>query len=224
MIAAALFVLGFAVMFMHLPAISTRTSSGDGRRALLGRSIWSYKHTVLGMVGIFFYVGLQSLWPPTPSSFSNRRERRKRDSGVAGLVLHVRDYGGPLCRHGRDEGGEGRETAGSLGLCGVVAAGGGHVYNRHGRGVVPDTLRAGKLDHVSNDLCAGHCGVGTDDEQGVGRDHDRQRGRSRDSAAVRLPGGEDGGYQLAFVLPIIGYLFVAYYGISGYKPSRTVQA
>jgi FHS family L-fucose permease-like MFS transporter len=30
------------------------------------------------------------------------------------------------------------------------------------------------------------------------------------------------GYQYAFVLPIIGYLFVTYYGLSGYKPSHDV--
>ena len=57
----ALLVLGFAVMFMHLPAItSTRAfrPAKDGD-PLLGRSIWSYTHTVLGMFGIFFYVGVE---------------------------------------------------------------------------------------------------------------------------------------------------------------------
>jgi FHS family L-fucose permease-like MFS transporter len=33
-----------------------------------------------------------------------------------------------------------------------------------------------------------------------------------------------GGYQYAFILPIICYLFVAYYGFSGYKPMRTAKA
>jgi FHS family L-fucose permease-like MFS transporter len=36
--------------------------------------------------------------------------------------------------------------------------------------------------------------------------------------AVRL------GYQHAFVLPIVCYIFVAYYGFSGYKPSRAARA
>ena len=60
-IAAALLVLGFAVMFMHLPAIylDPCVPSGHDGDPLLGRSIWSYKHTVLGMVGIFFYVGVE---------------------------------------------------------------------------------------------------------------------------------------------------------------------
>ena len=56
-ISVALLVLGFIVMFLHLPAI---ISSGESStEAGSGRSIWSYKHTVLGMVGIFFYVGLE---------------------------------------------------------------------------------------------------------------------------------------------------------------------
>ncbi len=60
-IAAALLVLGFAVMFMHLPAITSTQASrpaGDGDR-LPDRNIWTYAHTVLGMVGIFFYVGVE---------------------------------------------------------------------------------------------------------------------------------------------------------------------
>ena len=60
-IAAALLVLGFAVMFMHLPAIThdARLPPRQRRRPAAGRSIWSYSHTVLGMVGIFFYVGVE---------------------------------------------------------------------------------------------------------------------------------------------------------------------
>ena len=29
------------------------------------------------------------------------------------------------------------------------------------------------------------------------------------------------GYQHAFILPIVCYIYVAYYGLSGYKPTRT---
>ena len=32
------------------------------------------------------------------------------------------------------------------------------------------------------------------------------------------------GIQYAFVIPIIGYLYVAYYGLSGYKPERSAAA
>jgi len=32
------------------------------------------------------------------------------------------------------------------------------------------------------------------------------------------------GIQYAFIIPIVGYIYVAYYGLSGYKPRRAVSA
>ena len=60
-IAAALLVLGLAVAFSHLPAITETQSFRPGKDGddLLSRSIWSFKHTVLAEVGIFFYVGVE---------------------------------------------------------------------------------------------------------------------------------------------------------------------
>ena len=60
-IAAGLLILGLAVAFAHLPPI-TETQSFRPAKAgdpMLSRSIWSYRHTVLGAVGIFFYVGVE---------------------------------------------------------------------------------------------------------------------------------------------------------------------
>lgn len=60
-IGAGLLVLGIAVMFMHLPAITAtrefRPASEGG--PITKQSIWSFPHTVLAMVGIFFYVGIE---------------------------------------------------------------------------------------------------------------------------------------------------------------------
>jgi FHS family L-fucose permease-like MFS transporter len=60
-IAAGLLLLGLAVAFMHLPQITQTQSFRPGKEgdAVLSRSIWSYKHTVLGAVGIFLYVGVE---------------------------------------------------------------------------------------------------------------------------------------------------------------------
>ena len=47
---------------VHAPArdhLDPRLPPRQDGDPLLGRSIWSYKHTVLGMVGIFFYVGVE---------------------------------------------------------------------------------------------------------------------------------------------------------------------
>src|SRR6201994_2550575 len=60
-IAAGLLILGFAVAFMHLPHIAQTQEFRPGKEGdpILKRSIWSYRHTVLGAVGIFLYVGVE---------------------------------------------------------------------------------------------------------------------------------------------------------------------
>lgn len=60
-IAAALLLLGIAVAFSNLPHIesSEGSSSTKGAGTVLNRSIWSFRHTVLGAVGIFVYVGVE---------------------------------------------------------------------------------------------------------------------------------------------------------------------
>jgi FHS family L-fucose permease-like MFS transporter len=57
-IAGALLVLGIAVAFSHLPHIDQPPSS-HVKEGGASRSIWSYRHTVLGALGIFFYVGVE---------------------------------------------------------------------------------------------------------------------------------------------------------------------
>ena len=60
-IAGGLLILGFAVMFMHLPAVQQTQAFRPAKEGdpILSRSIWSYSHTVLGAVGIFLYVGVE---------------------------------------------------------------------------------------------------------------------------------------------------------------------
>src|SRR5579863_3141829 len=60
-IAGGLLILGVAVAFMHLPHIAQTQTFRPGKEGdpVLSRSIWSYRHTVLGAVGIFLYVGVE---------------------------------------------------------------------------------------------------------------------------------------------------------------------
>jgi FHS family L-fucose permease-like MFS transporter len=60
-IAVGLLILGLAVAFSHLPPVTQTQAFRPGKEGdpLLSRSIWSYKHTVLGAVGIFLYVGVE---------------------------------------------------------------------------------------------------------------------------------------------------------------------
>ncbi|MGB6726955.1 MAG: MFS transporter, partial [Terracidiphilus sp.] len=60
-IALGLVLLGLAVAFLHLPHIEATRQFRPGKEGdeVLKRSIWSYRHTVLGALGIFFYVGTE---------------------------------------------------------------------------------------------------------------------------------------------------------------------
>jgi MFS transporter, FHS family, L-fucose permease len=58
-IAGALLVLGIAVAFSRLPHIDQPPSSNPAKEGAASRSVWSYRHTVLGALGIFFYVGVE---------------------------------------------------------------------------------------------------------------------------------------------------------------------
>lgn len=61
LIAGALLLLGIAVAFLHLPHIAHTQEFRPAKEGepMLARSIWSYRHTVLGAVGIFLYVGVE---------------------------------------------------------------------------------------------------------------------------------------------------------------------
>ena len=60
-IAGGLLLLGIAMAFTHLPAIGTTREFRPAEKGepMLERSIWSYRHTVLGAIGIFLYVGVE---------------------------------------------------------------------------------------------------------------------------------------------------------------------
>jgi FHS family L-fucose permease-like MFS transporter len=60
-IAGGLLILGVIVAFLSLPQITQTQEFRPARESgpIAGSSIWSYKHTVLGAVGIFLYVGVE---------------------------------------------------------------------------------------------------------------------------------------------------------------------
>ena len=60
-IAGALLLLGIGVAFSHLPHIASSQESHLSTETdpIHNRSIWSFRHTVLGAVGIFVYVGVE---------------------------------------------------------------------------------------------------------------------------------------------------------------------
>ena len=244
-IAAALLVLGFAVMFLHLPAI-TRTESfrpakhGD---ALLDRSIWSYKHTVLSMVGIFFYVGVEIALAANAIQFFFSQDVNISSLGFIGALAER--IHGPLTATtiaallasfymfsimiGRFIGSVVMKVVKAnvllvgLGIFGVIL-------------LLVAMVTTGTLAIWCLVLCGlansimyptifalGIAELGPLTSKGSGVITIGNVGGAVipplfGYLAVRL------GYQHAFVLPIVCYLYVAYYGFSGYKPSRTAAA
>ena len=82
-ISGSLLLLGIIVMFLHLPSVDTVETPGAA--STVGRSIWSYSHTVLGMVGIFFYVGLEIALAAITIQFC--QEQGMSNVETAGLML-----------------------------------------------------------------------------------------------------------------------------------------
>ncbi len=219
-IACALLALGFIIMGMHLPAITgTRDFRRDPKEggALAGRSIWTYRHTVLAMIGIFLYVGLEIALAANAIKFFETQGSAIDDylrwaqpfaHAVSGLypqgigekeVVAVLAFCYPLAMMiGRFAGTvlmktiKAHKLLAFLGVLGVALMIVGMFSTGHVAIWCFDSLRLRQLHHVSDDLRARHRRTGTVDQQGLGRDHDRQFWRSRGSAALRA-GRRQGG-------------------------------
>jgi FHS family L-fucose permease-like MFS transporter len=252
-IAAALLVLGFAVMFMHLPAVtSTRAfrPATDGE-SLLGRSIWSYKHTVLSMVGIFFYVGVEIALAANAIKFF-LAQGVDQEIALSNFVAAHGWLGGYLSHV--------LANLTAVNIAGILAS----LYmfaimiGRFVGTVAMKVVRAnrllaglgffgvalmlvamfttGQVAIWSLVLCGlansimyptifalGIAELGPLTSKGSGVITIGNVGGAVipplfGALAVAL------GYQHAFLLPIICYIYVAYYGLSGFKPSRAVTA
>ena len=243
LIAIALLLLGFIVMFLHLPAITSARPTKDS--PLPGRGIWSFSHTVLGMVGIFFYVGVEISLAAIIVQYCQAQGIISKDT--AGLLVTIyylfimagRFLGSFLMKWIKEQRmlvflglfgialllvsmfTEGQVSIWSLILCGLANSimyptiftlgiaelgpmtnkGSGVVTIGNVGGAVIPFLFGAMADVFGKHYAAVH-------------------------NLVYVTGGlaDKMGIQYAFVLPIICYIFIAYYGLSGYKPARAVKA
>lgn len=225
-IAAALFVLGFAVMFMHLPAItSTRTfHPGKEGDALLSRSIWSYKHTVLGMVGIFFYVGVEIALAAIAISYfrSQGITSIEKATSLASLyyvgIMIGRFLGSWLMRW--IDAGKLLAVVGLLGVVFLLIS-----MFAHGPVAVWTLVLCGLANSVMypNVFALGIAELGPMTSEGSGI---ITMGNVGGAVVPFLFGAlaDRIGIQYAFIIPIVCYFYVAYYGMWGHKPTRTQAA
>ncbi|HUN84312.1 MAG TPA: sugar MFS transporter [Terracidiphilus sp.] len=225
-IALALLVLGFAVMFMHLPAITMTREfrpAKDGE-ALTERSIWSYSHTVLGMVGIFFYVGIEIALAAIAIDYF-RSQGITGGSTIAFLALLYylligagRFVGTILMKWIKAQ-----TLLGYLGFLGIALL----LVSMFSHGTVAawTLVLCGAANSIMYPtiFALGIAELGPLTSKGSGI---ITMGNFGGAVIPFLLGAvaDKVGIQYAFTVPILCYLFISYYGFSGYKPRRSVAA
>ena len=226
LIAAGLLLLGIAVTFMHLPHIAHTqafrpASEGD---PILSRSIWGYRHTVLGAVGIFLYVGVEV---GLASIAVNYFKTQGVDSAKTASFLVSLYWAGALVgrllgswvltkiKSGRLLGGFG--FAGALLLAVSMAS--------HGEVAIWTLVLCGFFNSIMfpNIFALGIAGLGPMTSKGSGLIMTAVVGGAVIPFLIGAA-ADKMGIQHAFVIPILCYLFIAYYGLWGSKPTRTVTA
>lgn len=225
-IAIALLVLAFAIMFMNLPAITMARDAGaaEVQAAKPGRSIWSYKHTVLAMVGIFFYVGLEIALAANAIKFFNSQGVSSRDTAALlasfyPLSMMIGRFAGTVVMKAI----KAEKLLAGLGVLGVallLAA-----MFTTGQVAIWCLILCGVANSIMYPtiFALGIAELGPLTSKGSGV---ITIGNVGGAVLPPLFGlvADKINYQAAFLLPIVGYLFVVYYGMSGYKPTRDLAA
>jgi MFS transporter, FHS family, L-fucose permease len=225
-IAAGLLILGLTVMFLHLPQITQTQEFRPGREndPVLGRSIWSFRHTVLGALGIFLYVGVEV---GLASIAVNYFKTQGVDSLKTASFLVALYWGGALI--GR--------LLGSwiltkfnphtlLGLFGLAATVFVFVSMfSSGQVAIWAVVICGFFNSIMfpNIFALGIAGLGPMTSKGSGLIMTAVVG----GAVVPYLIGHTAdliGIQHALIIPAICYLYIAFYGFVGSKPARIVQA
>jgi FHS family L-fucose permease-like MFS transporter len=221
-IAAGLLVLGFVVMFLHLPAI-TRSESyrpTDEGAPKAGRGIWSYRHTVLGMVGIFFYVGVEIALAAIIVQYCKQEGISSLETaGILVTVYYLLIMAGRFIGSALMSKIKAEKMLVVLGILGVIMMFVSMVT--HGQVAIGSLILCGLANSIMYPtiFALGIAELGPLTSKGSGV---ITIGNVGGAIVPPLFGflADKVGIQYAFVLPIICYIFIAYYGLSGYKPTR----
>jgi MFS transporter, FHS family, L-fucose permease len=225
-IAVALLVLAFAIMFMNLPAITMARDAGaaEVQAARPGRSIWSYRHTVLAMVGIFFYVGLEIALAANAIKFFNSQGVSSRDTAALlasfyPLSMMIGRFAGTVVMKAI----KAEKLLAGLGVLGVALLFAAMFTT--GQVAIWCLILCGVANSIMYPtiFALGIAELGPLTSKGSGV---ITIGNVGGAVLPPLFGlvADKVNYQAAFLLPIVGYLFVVYYGMSGYKPARDLAA
>jgi FHS family L-fucose permease-like MFS transporter len=225
-IAGGLLILGLAVAFMNLPHIEQTQAFRPAKAGdpILSRSIWAYKHTVLGAVGIFLYVGVEV---GLASIAVNYFKTQGVDSAKTASFLVSLYWFGALI--GRLLGSWALTKIKSnrlLGAFGTLAAMAMVVSMfTTGQTAIWSLVLCGFFNSIMfpNIFALAIKGLGPMTSKGSGLIMTAVVGGAVVPPLIGVA-ADKVGIQHAFVIPIICYLFIAYYGLWGSKPARTVTA
>ncbi len=225
-IAAGLLILGITVTFLHLPHVTQTQEFRPAKEGdpVLSRSIWGYKHTVLGALGIFLYVGVEV---GLASIAVNYFKTQGVDSLKTASFLVSLYWGGALI--GRLLGSWVLTKVNPhllLGLFGLAAT--FFVLLSmfsSGQVAIWSVVLCGFFNSIMfpNIFALGVAGLGPMTSKGSGLIMTAVVG----GAVVPYMVGKLAdliGIQHALILPAICYLYIAFYGFVGSKPTRTVTA
>lgn len=226
-IAAALLVLGLAVAFSHLPHVrETQTFRPDAEGApVLNRSIWAYRHTVLAAVGIFSYVGVEV---GLASIAVNYFKTQGMDSLKTASFLVSLYWLGALV--GRLLGSWILTMVKSGKLVSVFgfAAAAMIAISMFTSGSVAiwSLVLCGFLNSIMfpNIFTLGIAGLGPMTSKGSGLIMTAVVGGAVIPYLIGALADFSGSIQHAFIIPVTCYLYIAYYGMWGSKPTGTVTA
>jgi FHS family L-fucose permease-like MFS transporter len=226
LIAGGLLLLGLAVAFMHLPHVEQTQAFRPAREGdpILSRSIWSYKHTVLGALGIFFYVGVEV---GLASIAVNYFKLQGMSTAKTASFLVSLYWFGALVGRLLGAGIMTKVKAGKLlGIFGFTAAILIAVSMfTSGEVAIGTLVLCGFFNSVMfpNIFTLGIAGLGPMTSKGSGLIMTAVVG----GAVVPLAIGalaDKTSIQTSFIIPVICYLYIAYYGLWGSKPTRTITA
>ncbi len=226
-IAFGLILLGISVAFLRLPHLEAPKGSHAASKP--GRSIWSYRQTVLGTLGIFLYVGVEVGLATTMvfyfSDVAHGGLHALLEPEAQKLVLFY--WLGAMVGRLLGSWMLSRIEAGKLlGIFAMTAAALVVVsILSTGHPAIACLILVGFFNSIMfpNIFTLGIAGLGPMTSKGSGLIMSACVG----GAVIPVAIGwvvDHLGYQWALVLPVLCYLYIAFYGFVGSKPARTIAA
>jgi MFS transporter, FHS family, L-fucose permease len=225
-IAGGLLILGVITAFLSLPHVQQTQEFRPGKEGdpVLSRSIWSYRHTVLGAVGIFLYVGVEvGLASIAVNYFTTQGISVAKTASFLVSLYWAGALVGRLLGSAMLTVVKAGKLLGVFGFAALFFV----IVSMFTSGwtAIIAVLLCGFFNSIMfpNIFALGIAGLGPMTSKGSGLIMTAVVG----GAIVPLLLGalaDKIGIQHALIIPAFCYLFIAYYGFWGSKPTRTVTA